>query len=629
MTKPTKIPAIPSPPASLDAETRMYLESIQEALEIRLGSRGDPVDRAITLRELVEAGLARRLRAAPFDPNNINRANVGLAPLNDAILTTPPAPVNFTVTAAYSAVVLNWTMALYPTHSITEIWRHDSDSLGDAQLIGVTSGRSYTDQVGSGQTFYYWIRFVNEAGVLGPWNNTSGTVGATVTDVAHQLNVLAGAITSSELATSLATPISNLPADTSATIANIQSQINTLSTVAAWASGTSYAANDLVTYSGKLYEAQSAHTSSSSNQPSGTTADNSTWTFVGEYTSLASAVAGNTSDITDINFIDSTSTSASAQKLASLDAVVTDSATGLVATRATLINDYSTTANMNSAIATATTGLASQSFVNTELADYTTTADLTTNYYTKTGADSAISAAVTDFQSATEVQSLIDGSLTSYTTTADLLQNHYTKTDADSATSAAITTAQSGLTNPDGSSSTVTLQQALTSQANINGDLEGQYSVKIDNNGHITGFGLSSTTTTAGPTSAFIVRADKFAVIDPADTGDGLGTTTPSADNVPFFIDSGETFIKTAMIKDASITNAKIGDLSADKITSGFISGDRFDANSIDVQKLSLVGTGANINLQSAANGARMIIQGTAISVYDQTGALRVKIGDL
>lgn len=627
--RPTKVPGIPKPPTELGHSMRAYLTALAEAVEIRLGRRGDPRDRAVTLRELIDSGLAKELRTRSFDPNNYDSSNLGIAPTNVVDPTVPPAPVNFTAAGAYSVINLSWTAAFYASHAFTEIYAHDSDAIGDAQLIGITSGFTYSDPVGSGVTRYYWVRFVSASGVIGPFNNGSGTAASTATDVAHQLAVLSGAIRSSELAQSLAAPISNLPADTTSSIANIQSQINTLSNVATWASGTSYSANDLVTYSGKLYEAQSAHTASASNQPTGTTSSNATWTFVGEYTSLASAVAGNTGDITDINFIDASSGSASAQKLASLDATVTNPTTGLVATRATLVNDYSTTVSMNAAIASATTNLATTTYVTTELAAYTNTASLNLNYYTKTGADSAISAAVTDFQSATEVQALIDGSLTSYTTSADLTQNHYTKTSADSAISAAITVAQSGFTNPDGSSSTVTLQQAMSTQANINGDLEGQYSVKIDNRGHIAGFGLSNTSTTAGPTSAFIVRADKFAVINPSDNSNGLGTTTPSADNVPFFIDGGDTYIKSAMIQDASITNAKIGTVDADKISSGFISANRIDAGSIDVFKLDLVGTGANINLQSAASGARMIIRDTKILVYDGSGALRVKLGEL
>ena len=167
-----------------------------------------------------------------------------------------------------------------------------------------------------------------------------------------------------------------------------------------------------------------------------------------------------------------------------------------------------------------------------------------------------------------------------------------------------------------------------TNATSVNG-LSGQYSVKIDSNGHVAGFGLSSTTTTAGPTSAFIVRADKFAVINPASTADGLGTTTPTAANIPFFISGGTTYIKAAAILDASITNAKIGALGADKITTGTLSANRIAASSLNVSKLDLVGTGSTINLQSAASGARMQIQGGVIRVYGSNGAIRVKLGNL
>ena len=51
--------------------------------------------------------------------------------------------------------------------------------------------------------------------------------------------------------------------------------------------------------------------------------------------------------------------------------------------------------------------------------------------------------------------------------------------------------------------------------------LGAQYSVKIDNNGRVAGFGLSSTlpTDTTDPAfSEFYVIADKFQIVDPAST---------------------------------------------------------------------------------------------------------------
>jgi hypothetical protein len=172
-----------------------------------------------------------------------------------------------------------------------------------------------------------------------------------------------------------------------------------------------------------------------------------------------------------------------------------------------------------------------------------------------------------------------------------------------------------------------------TSASSVNG-LNAQYSVKLDDNGHVSGFGLSSTDTGAGPTSAFIVRADRFAVIDPLSTADGIaadgtGTVSPTAANIPFFIDNGVTYIKTAAILDASITNAKIGTIGADKITTGFLSADRLDAGTIGVNKLNLVGVGATINLASANTGGRMHLQGDKISVYDSSNTLRVRLGNL
>lgn len=457
MTKPTKIPGIPKPPNDVSPGLRGWLTSVAEALEIRLGRRGDPKDRAVTLRELIDSGLAEDLKAAPFDPNNINRSNMGFGTNEIVDSSVPPLPTSFTVAAAYSQVNLSWDYPNYRNHSFTEIYGHSSDVIGGAQLIGVSTGRVYIDPIGSGASRYYWIRHVSTSSIQGPWNSGTGTLGQTATDVAHQLNVLSGAITSSELATSLATPIGNLPANTNSSISTLQSQINNLSTVAAWASGTSYSVNDLVTFSGNLYEAVQAHTASSSNQPSGSSSNNSYWTYVGAYTSLAAAVAGNTSDITDINYISSSSNSAAAVAIKSLDSTV--------------------------------------------------------------------------------------------------------------------------------GGHTLTISNQTNS---ING-LEGQYSVKIDNNDHVSGFGLSSSAVDGTPTSAFIIRADKFAIIDPADTSTGL-TNSPPADTVPFFIDSGNTYIKTAMIEDASITNAKIGDLSADKINAGTLSANRIGTNALDASKIKLDG---------------------------------------
>ena len=198
--RPTKIPGIPKPPASAGPELRRYLESLSEAIEIRLGRKGDPRDRAVTLRELIESGLARELRATPFDPNNLSAGNLGFVSDDAvAVTSTPPQPTGFTAAGAYSVINLAWDFPLYtgPNHSHTEIYSYPSDNLASAiaqGVIGVITGRAYTDPVGEGVTRYYWIRHVNEHGTFGPWNSGAGTVATTAQNVDQLLAELEGSI---------------------------------------------------------------------------------------------------------------------------------------------------------------------------------------------------------------------------------------------------------------------------------------------------------------------------------------------------------------------------------------------------------------------------------------------------
>jgi hypothetical protein len=141
-----------------------------------------------------------------------------------------------------------------------------------------------------------------------------------------------------------------------------------------------------------------------------------------------------------------------------------------------------------------------------------------------------------------------------------------------------------------------------TQASSING-LQGQYSVKIDNNDHVSGFGLSSSAADGTPTSAFIIRADKFAIIDPANTSTGL-TNSPPASAVPFFIDSGNTYIKTAMIEDASIGTAKIGTINADKITAYTITSDRISTDKLDASTIKL-----DSNILTVDSNQQLILQ--------------------
>lgn len=51
---PAKLPALQASRAA-DADVRKSIENIREWIEVRLGSRGDPYEKAVTLRELEQA----------------------------------------------------------------------------------------------------------------------------------------------------------------------------------------------------------------------------------------------------------------------------------------------------------------------------------------------------------------------------------------------------------------------------------------------------------------------------------------------------------------------------------------------------------------------------------------------
>jgi len=552
----SKQPSNASVPSNWTGQEKKFGDSIKENIDVMVGHRGDPLNKAVTFGDLLDSGigkLAVGLSSFSGSGQDVELGGGNVGDLPDGQLPIPSIITGLSVSGGLNRVLIAMNWPIYAGHAYVEIWRNTSDDITTAGRVGTTSQGSglYADPVSSANaTYYYWVRAVNRIDDKGPFNDNAGTQAITAVDVDVILDLLAEEITSSQLAQSLAAPINNLPANTQSEFIAVQNQINNLSQTTAWASGTTYAVSDLVTFNNNLYECLQAHTSSSSNDPSGNSNNNAYWKFVGSHTTLASVLAANTSSITDINYINSSSNSAAAVKIASLDATVTDSTTGVAAT------------------ATAVSGLSTR-VTNSENGLTSVASDVTTLGTTVGGNTTSIS------------------------------------------------------------------QQATS----ING-LEAQYSVKIDNNGHVAGFGLSNTTTTHGPTSAFIVRADRFAIIDPNSTADGLGTTTPSSANVPFVYTSAGSaggqsypagvYMNSTYIRDATITNAKIVDGTIDGTLKVFnINATTIETGTLDASKVSIVGVSPSLDIKSSSTGARMQIQQDRITVFDSTNTPRVVLGRL
>ncbi|EIF5113671.1 hypothetical protein LEZ70_005366, partial [Escherichia coli] len=148
------------------------LSTVVENMEIGTGQRGDGRHAFVTREELVGLKLARRRTSGGAS----YALNPGIE-IDSTLMTVdfPTKPLNFKATGGFGSVLLEWDMPNYRGHSLTEIWRGTEDDLADAVLVATTPGQVYGDPVDPGWSGFYWIRFVNAAGVKGPWNGEKGT----------------------------------------------------------------------------------------------------------------------------------------------------------------------------------------------------------------------------------------------------------------------------------------------------------------------------------------------------------------------------------------------------------------------------------------------------------------------
>jgi hypothetical protein len=145
----------------------------------------------------------------------------------------------------------------------------------------------------------------------------------------------------------------------------------------------------------------------------------------------------------------------------------------------------------------------------------------------------------------------------SLNTTSGSLQGRITNIEGSYVTEdAVITTVSSRITasfapNGIGSSSlSAGINQEAIARATADGFLAGQYTLDVAAGDIVTGMKITSATTSGSAISDITFRANSFKIVS--------GSETPV---VPFAVEDGTVFITSALIKDASILTAKIGDL--------------------------------------------------------------------
>jgi hypothetical protein len=178
-------------------------------------------------------------------------------------------------------------------------------------------------------------------------------------------------------------------------------------------------------------------------------------------------------------------------------------------------------------------------------------------------------------------------------------------------------------------SSEASLQQEASVRASADGALQAQYTVKVDVNGYVAGFGLASTANNATPFSEFAIRADRFYIASPSGPGIApivpfvVNTTTQTVNgvSVPPGVYMDAAFIKNgtiigAKIANATIDNAKVISIAAGKLTAGAIAVGQF----IESTGYVAGSSGWRINGNGTAEFSGVVVRGTIFATAGQIG---------
>ena len=134
---------------------------------------------------------------------------------------------------------------------------------------------------------------------------------------------------------------------------------------------------------------------------------------------------------------------------------------------------------------------------------------------------------------------------------------------------------------------------SITTQAESINGVEANYTVKIDNNNRITGFGLLSTTSGSTPFSEFAVVADQFSIVDPASTAD-----TPLQ---PFTVTASKIVMGTDVQIDGGLVVS--GTIKADRLS---LNGTMFTTETVGSDVKLVIADGGVDTTQVADNAVTL-----------------------
>lgn len=179
---------------------------LRETLQTYLGRQGNPLDRGITLRDLLVTGIAT-LR--PGEAPVLGAAVPPIVPVPPDFpvytpdLTPPPAPASLTATPAISHIILEVPAATYTQghgHLRTRVYganptvANPTPTFSDAVEVGQFSGTVWALNSNPSTTWHLWAKYESNDNVLSatPVGGANGVVATTGEDVESLVLALTG-----------------------------------------------------------------------------------------------------------------------------------------------------------------------------------------------------------------------------------------------------------------------------------------------------------------------------------------------------------------------------------------------------------------------------------------------------
>ncbi|MGU9812429.1 TipJ family phage tail tip protein [Pseudomonas sp. LF052] len=488
----------------------------------------------------------------------------------------------------------------------TELWYGPANNLAAATKLAdlaYPQADYRMQQLLAGATLFFWARLVDRTGNIGPFYPVvNGVMGQASSDAGPILEQIKGQINETSLGKTLNDRINlvdgNGPGSVNSRIntakQELEGLIDQIVDALEYVPGKAYALNDIVRVGQHLYQANGP-------VPANNPPPNATyWTDIGTVTQTVNALVTQVQQNSATINQHGQDISAQASQLNAVRTTVNDPVTGVVATASGL-----------STLKTSVTTLDGK---------VTTTAQRVDGIYVQVnpplqGDDSALMGSEAAYIGVWSTQSaLIEG---------DLVQGQ--KTEAVevkvAATAAAVAAEQTARISGEGAlassietlktsvgGNTLAIQTNATAIQTVDGKVTANWTVRLQYEAatglyKYAGIGLGLENGPGGLQSQFIIDADRFAI--------------GQAGIVPFAVQGGQTFIKSAFIQDGTITNAKIGN---------YIQSNNYDPGKAG-WKLFFDGT-FEINGVVPGQG-RSMMTNRSLRFWDNGGVKRVQIGDL